>query len=377
MTIHQSKGLEFNCVIIAELVSRTGANAIRVLTDHVDDDGTRGVFAPLNQISISPAKVIIPHDAKLAEMARAESADDAMSDLCVLYVAMTRATNSLDVFIEGMKGEDEAPTGIRSLVMQTVNTDRQGVGVETVHSYEDPAWQTSVVAKKSESRPVVEIVAGQIANSQSMHPLRWNRKSPSSLEGGDSKSLSELLSMSSQAGRERGSLIHKFCESVGWSDRGEVPSRSDLIQIAGSMGWDAQAAAQESDWFLKTISGPIGVVFERRGYPADLEVKVRREWSFATPFVHDHGAKILLTGAVDRLVTLSRNGKIERAEILDFKTDQTGGPESSDFKERINHYKPQIEAYRNAVAQIFKITKESVGASLVMLEAGVVHRAIV
>lgn len=369
MTIHQSKGLEFNCVIIAELVSRPKMNAIRVLTEHVDEDGTKGVFAPLNEISICPAKTVIPHDAKLVEMARSKAADDAMSDLCVLYVAMTRAMNSLDVFIEGIKGEDENPSGIRSLVLQTAKADRQGKGVEELFSFEDAGWRETIKDKKKDARPILELPARKCVGLRSMHPLRWNRKSPSSFEGGKSRPLSETLTLSSQAGRERGSLIHKYCELVGWTDRGEIPSREVLMQTARSMGWDEGVAVREADWFLKTISGPVSAVLERGRYPGDLDVKIRREWSFATPIVEPNGATTLLTGAVDRLVTISRGGRVERAEILDFKTDHTGGPDSPAFAERIDHYRPQIEAYRHAVAQVFQLPIELISGTLVMLDA--------
>jgi len=292
-----------------------------------------------------------------------------MSDLCVLYVALTRATNSLDVFVEGISGKDENPAGIRSLVLQTVDADRQGNGIEPLFAYEDKEWRDSIEEKKKDVRPTIEVAASKIAASQKMHPLRWNRMSPSSLEGGKDRSLSEILSVSSQSGRERGSLIHKFCEAVGWTDRNEIPSRETLMQAARAMGWKDEDSAREVDWFLQTIRGPVSVVLERGRYPADLEVKIRREWSFATPIVDKGGVTTLLTGAVDRLVTISRNGKVERAEILDFKTDLVGDRGSTAFSERVAHYRPQIDAYRNAVATAFQIPVDAVAGTLVMLDA--------
>ncbi len=78
----------------------------------------------------------------------------------------------------------------------------------------------------------------------------------------------------------------------------------------------------------------------------------------------------LLSGAIDRLCLVERGGKVVAAEVLDFKTDELASQEAS--RERADFYRPQITAYKQAVAKMHQLTTDCVSARLVFLRTGVV-----
>ena len=58
------------------------------------------------------------------------------------------------------------------------------------------------------------------------------------------------------------------------------------------------------------------------------------------------------------------------ADILDFKTDAIDPKDPNALKTKVNHYRPQIEAYRNAVVQMAGLPKSHVGARLLFVGSG-------
>ncbi len=53
------------------------------------------------------------------------------------------------------------------------------------------------------------------------------------------------------------------------------------------------------------------------------------------------------------------------AEVLDFKTDTIDGSEEVGAK--LEFYRPQLEAYRKAVARMFRLPTGRIAANLVLL----------
>lgn len=96
----------------------------------------------------------------------------------------------------------------------------------------------------------------------------------------------------------------------------------------------------------------------------ERSVTLEREW----PFAVRRGDEIV-RGAVDRLVLVDgKEGELERARILDFKTDRIGSPER--IPELVARYRPQIEAYRDAVSRAYGVERDRIDAELAFLEAG-------
>ena len=77
----------------------------------------------------------------------------------------------------------------------------------------------------------------------------------------------------------------------------------------------------------------------------------------------------LLRGFIDRLVVMRVNERIVAVDICDYKTDRLD--ESADkLQASVAHYRPQINAYRKAIAQMFALDPSQIGARLIFTHAG-------
>ncbi len=365
MTIHQSKGLEFDAVILPQL-EKSRHDSPAVLVDHLDEHGNRSPFNPVSDVSIAPPEAVGEWHSRLRDMRRNTLAGKVSEELCVLYVAMTRAIHSLEMIIPE-RGSDPKSVATPDLLCAAFRTSRVKSGDALLFDSGEAQW-TPAAAKH---KPARESIERPIVLKKTTRPptSRWLRRSPSSLEGGTTRTLDSVLCIEPTHGLERGTLIHAFCEQVAWLEDGPLPTRSRLLHLAGTLGWSVDDAGPEVDRFLARLGGPLASVFGRGRYPAGSTLRVRREWAFVAPAtVGDQ--HIVLNGQIDRLVTFEENGRVVGAEVLDFKTDGVTPGEQS-FTDRVEHYRPQLNAYRAAVAKVFGLSASAVRATLVFLEPGV------
>ena len=76
---------------------------------------------------------------------------------------------------------------------------------------------------------------------------------------------------------------------------------------------------------------------------------------------------LLIEGIVDRLVLVYESDRVVAAEIVDFKVD---GIEDSNLTERIEFYRPQLNAYRTAVETMLSIPADRISTRLVFVQTG-------
>ncbi len=109
------------------------------------------------------------------------------------------------------------------------------------------------------------------------------------------------------------------------------------------------------------------------GVPSEPDTVVRVENEL--PFVR-RVADEIQEGFIDRLVLIERDGRVVRAEILDFKTDTIEAGDEATLTARTEHYRPQITAYHGVVQKQYGLAEGAVTAKLVFLGAGVVRLAV-
>ena len=97
--------------------------------------------------------------------------------------------------------------------------------------------------------------------------------------------------------------------------------------------------------------------------------RVQRERRFA---ILDGDA--ILTGALDRLVLGERDGRWLAADLVDFKTDQVAVDDRQAVQTAVAHYRPQVDAYRRAVARLTGLSPDRISARLLFVGAGLVAR---
>jgi ATP-dependent exoDNAse (exonuclease V) beta subunit len=72
------------------------------------------------------------------------------------------------------------------------------------------------------------------------------------------------------------------------------------------------------------------------------------------------------------LVLILEGDRFVGAEVLDFKTDVLDASDPEAVEEKVAFYRPQIDAYRTAVAGRYGLDPSAVSGKLLFLRPGVV-----
>lgn len=193
------------------------------------------------------------------------------------------------------------------------------------------------------------------------------RRSPSELEGGVKVDVGLLLRLSGSTATRRGSIAHSWLEQIAWLDEG-VPDDARLRVLARDV--DPDVTPDEVEALLSSFGGWLATasIAEVLSRPAGTaEVSVERE----VPFMLRDGDS-LMEGFIDRLVLYRDAGQVIRAEVVDFKTDAVSVGDTDTLQQRIEHYSPQLNAYRRAISSMYGLRAERVVAKLVFVEPGAV-----
>lgn len=342
MTIHASKGLEFDIVILPEL-SGSAMDLVRS-RDIVAKRDAEGI---LQWVVMEPKREIARLDEVMAaELAEAEARQE-FESLCRLYVAMTRAKRGLYLITTPPPKSGESVNEAR-LLRERLGTGslEEELGALTVNvawSTGDPLWHETVPRIKQVATVVKTVrPLGELLRSrQPMVP----RVTPSGEE--DFRVNGSLLfSIGRDRGRVLGNLVHEMLSQIGWE------LQADWSAFSAREGYeDALALITKA---LK--SREISALFRE---PTGA-VNLWRERSFDI-LLPSQG---WISGTFDRVVVEPEKG---RATIIDFKTDDLGVDEER-LPERMKGYQPQLAIYREAVQRL--TGAKEVRCLLVFLRAG-------
>ena len=194
-------------------------------------------------------------------------------------------------------------------------------------------------------------------------PRGWQRQAPSTHDSPTTRRLDELLQPRATHALERGTLIHKWFEQIAWLDAG-LPTQEQLLIAARTLPPLTIEPKEVLPEFLAVLNKPaIAAVLSRHHSPHhSLTPSVRREHPFACRF-----DRTLISGIIDRVVLWSEDGTVVAAELFDFKTDAVN--DSSSLKARVETYRPQLDSYCRAIAQLFQLAPNDVSATLAAMEA--------
>ncbi|MEM1213585.1 MAG: UvrD-helicase domain-containing protein [Planctomycetota bacterium] len=371
MTVHGAKGLEFDAVVLPDLESgMTFKPGVLVEREGGDPLGrVVGVYR-------AGRKEERALSARLTGLYESAKHRQRVEDLCVLYVAMTRAARGLHVLVRPRK------TGGQSLAEVVVGGLAGGAGLS--------AW---------ERRGEVLYASGELPGADGAHEGAGSRRNTTGFEGqrpplrpqlgrgavrfpvvvtpsrapeGERVSVERLLGGATEgrsadgesadgSGAVYGLVMHAMFERVGFLDESEEPT--------GGGGWLAVAEAACGRFGLRGVE-PVAVaerfvgMLEREPVRALLARReaagLWRERRFAA-MVQGR----LVKGVFDRVV-LGEDGS---AQIVDLKTDRGGSADAL-----VERYRPQMSMYRAALGVMLGVGVERVSVSLLAmgLERGAV-----
>jgi ATP-dependent helicase/nuclease subunit A len=366
MTIHQSKGLEFDAVVLPELDAGLLGREAELLAYRPHPAGRVTHAFPYVPAAARELLADVEELSAAAEQARAGRLRDGLSGL---YVALTRARHALYLLVkpDGRSGMGTALTGARLVRLALGATDPAAEGVQLFRSG-DPEWFRSLERRPRPSAAAQEPVPAAIRMRTGARTRSLPRRSPSELAGGSRVELAPRLSLESR-GASEGTVVHAWLERLRWVEDG-LPPAAELFAIARRLVPHAGAddlSALQGRLRLWLQAPEVRRALSRDEYPSGATVECE------VPILHRDG-EVLLEGVVDRLVLVpGAGGAPAAAVVLDYKTDALA-PEADALDARARHYRPQMEAYRRAVAASIGLKDSAVECRLIFLSAGAVRR---
>jgi ATP-dependent helicase/nuclease subunit A len=343
MTIHKSKGLGFDVVLVPDLEGRSLDQARTGLAVHKAED--RSVAWVLDP----PVKLLAEGDPVLADHLRAAEAEAGYEALSLLYVALTRAKRGLYLITETKPGSEAR--NYPRLLAETLGGGREelrdvaigALRLPGMWSEGDPAWvntlpPTPAPAVPEPIVPVAPIGAGL---------RRYVALRPSGQRRGVVEARN-LFSLQGGRAAEFGVAVHRLLAEVEWG-----PLPPELAAAWASRGESPDACALAAS----TVAAPdLAGVWTR---PAAADVW--RERAFEV--VLDDA---WVSGVFDRVVIeRDASGRALRATVFDYKTDQVGaeGPEAI-----ARHHEGQMKAYRKAVASLTGLPLAKVTGGVILTQ---------
>jgi ATP-dependent exoDNAse (exonuclease V) beta subunit len=342
MTIHKSKGLEFDTVILPGL-HRTvkGSDPQMLLWDEVVVPGgaPQLLVAPMPPRGIGRAATAGGPSAYdyLKDLERRRSRNE---DLRVLYVAATRARRTLHLVGTLVAGESGAPgascgtastSGARAKPPpNTPLSDLWGALAPMLGSWPDGATKPEEAARAatdadSFSPPLSRLKFARrpsLLSARSATPVP-----PASVEAtaGDADESSALF----------GTLAHRYLQIIADSDEGQPPWGRLRIESAQAamVWWLEQRGARDAAALARRLVGVLAAVVESD----------RGRWVLAR---RKSASAELALAANGRISVIDRSFVDNGVRwIIDYKTTPTGGLDAAAVGRLAESHRPQLEAY--------------------------------
>jgi ATP-dependent helicase/nuclease subunit A len=345
MTIHKSKGLGFDVVVLPDLEGRKLDQRRKGLAVKKNRErAVEWVFDLPNELFRESDPVLSSHVAE----AEAEAGYEALS---LLYVAMTRAKRAMYAIIEPVdnsKSLNYPKVLTEALGSDSVMIKVGGFSLPGVWSAGDPDWHLSLKPAEAAAEPsnAVAMVDVRQVDRAIRHPARR----PSDGKQG-AISVAPLFVLEQGRAADFGAQVHELLAEVEWLEPGEISQ------------WEKKWRGTDNS--PKAIEAALGCLRspEMAGIwkqpEATRRTEVWREKSFEV--VLDD---VWFTGVFDRvLVERDVGGRATGTWVIDFKTDRAPGAGETLLAEK---HSVQLNLYRRVAAILTGLPAASVRCSLAL-----------
>ena len=369
MTIHQSKGLEFDAVFIPAIDQAIIRQAPRLVS--MRDSRTGPPISIMRNVS----KNLLPYLPIEWQVACQEANYQQLGEaLCLFYVALTRARHALYLYATPNKN----PIKQWGSALHSVFANEQTSGEPGVMIYRNGQvdWVEQLISRKGPAiespKPSSLKVELKLDDTLLRNP-HWI--APSQQPRLDAiEPLVDSWKPEDTAATVIGKLIHRWFEEIRTWIEDFSPDKSQLLKIAASALTKDEMMQlqldQQANRFLRYCESPaIRQVFSQARYrawnqPSKLRLEVTNERRFLIS-IDDQ----LIRGVIDRCVLGWDQDRVIRAEVIDYKTDaKPGNVELSTWvQQRVEHHLPQLQMYRKVLCRQFSLHPEMVQVTLVLL----------
>ena len=378
MTVHQAKGLQFDTVVLPDLdTSLVGQPDAYVVGEEDCTEPPDHVCLYRNKF----VQALLPDE--LQNLFQGAVEHKVHEALCVLYVALTRAIHGLHIMLAPASESEMTPPKTFAGLLRAALAESKSAPGEVLYKHGNSNWAVAAAPPESPPAGPPPLPARiRLAPMKEGRRAGLERSAPSSLEGGQKVRLGSILRLDNAAALARGTMIHAWFEQIAWLDDG-LPSPETLRRIAAGFEGSGLNIDDTLRQFHRMLQTPeIAGALSRQAYDQqagaflppnvrqslhDPRLEVHNERRFAVRDEHR-----MLSGTIDRLVLIYDGDKIVGADVIDFKTDAVSPDDPETLNATVEHYRPQQEAYRSAVAKMFQLEPDKISARLLLLAAGVV-----
>jgi ATP-dependent helicase/nuclease subunit A len=367
MTIHQSKGLGFDIVILPDLQGNNMAKA-----GHPDFVIARDPATDKPRWALkTPRAVIAESDPVLAEQVQKANETACFDALCVLYVAVTRTRQGLYI-ITGFPGRSSRVVTPAAFLKSQLAGDPKptcGPGIQIggeeftcLYEAGERDWYIKAPSKaRPAKRPEPPELSGEFRRQPSLR-RRLLGVSPSAIEGREI-SADSLFAQVTHDSVELGIAIHELFKKVSWIDEADVEGLIKEWQEESSAREDIRQRAVEqfrqamaSDEIRQVLSRPEGVVSLWR--EKHFEIVLEDQW---------------ITGVFDRVTIIQdAGGRPLQATILDFKSNES--KDDTELASTAEYYRSQVLLYGRALSRMLQLDPSQVSLELMFTGPGRVYR---
>ncbi len=364
MTIHQSKGLEFDLVILPELMGRSMDQGLanRPLVATEPDSGL-----PI-WIIRPPRKAIADCDDTLREAREREADEQAFDSLCVLYVALTRAKRGL-YMISGYPGDSaKSLTPAAFIKLQTRGEAKpqalrhRALGAQTINIMAETGDERWFEAHAPAAAPAPESVETDLPSSVIERPSlrrRLLRSAPSRMDAAP-RPFASLFTRANTDSLRLGTALHALFETFGWAGETD-PDACVRSWRAGRFDEEAILDRAEAQ-FRHALEQP--AIREALTKPDAPKADLWRERSFDVVL-----GDAWFSGTFDRVVIeRDARGLPLRATILDYKSNDVR--DEAAVREAAEHYRPQLDTYRRALSAMLGLPETQIRTRLIFTQPG-------
>ncbi|MBE6356628.1 MAG: hypothetical protein E7058_05900 [Lentisphaerae bacterium] len=353
MTIHKSKGLEFDIVFLPDMENHQGNNSSLTPefapVDMADCQYADDLPSPQWASYLPPAEIRYNID-PFRQHDEEQSIGDAFAKSCNLYVAMTRAKHALYMLLScGKTSTTLAPD---MLIKERLSRYRCAPGDQqwleslsndgypaVLHfSHGDRLWagknypfanQTASTEKFTLPGfiPAPKTVIATASGTEKHH-----------FTGDPAQRFAPL------SGKTGGTLIHELFAKLEYVDENFD---------AANFSRDLPPDAAEVFCSALTNGSPIRELLKRPDQECELWLERR--------FLLKNAAQQLVPGAFDRVQIFRDNGKITQAEIIDYKSDRIKSAAGFEI------YFEQLRSYRNSLSILLDLPEEQISCKICAL----------
>ncbi len=347
MTVHKSKGLGFDVVVLPDLEGNS------LSTRRRDGLGVQKTAArAVEWVLDLPPKLFHECDPVLAAHVAEAEADAAYEKLCLYYVAMTRAKRALYLITKPVNLKS-ASANFPKLLAHTLATGGLSglvnVGAwrgEGTYVEGDAEWfKPLAVLEDPPERRASNGDGGESAQvTEGLSATRYAARTPSGTKVGVVTGAA-LFGAGGKSAANFGTALHAAFAAVEWG--GVTPATLNAWQASGVgevAGMEARACLEAStlvEVWARPQTG--GEVWRERPF----EIVLEGEW---------------ITGVFDRVVLSREGGSVASVTIYDFKTDRG---EAGDLAKIATRYARQMAIYRKAAARLAGVSEACVRCCLV------------